>query len=81
MHGFMRSFLRSYEGGKAMTAPGLKKVLFVCIGNSCRSQMAEAFARVYGSDILVAASAGLAPATIAMVFIPALPAAVRAAAR
>ena len=39
-----------------------KKVLFVCIGNSCRSQMAEAFARAYGSDVLVAASAGLMPA-------------------
>lgn len=40
----------------------LKRVLFVCIGNSCRSQMAEAFARAYGSDVLVPASAGLAPA-------------------
>jgi arsenate reductase len=40
----------------------LKRVLFVCIGNSCRSQMAEAFARAYGSDVLVSASAGLAPA-------------------
>ena len=41
----------------------LKRVLFVCIGNSCRSQMAEAFARAYGSDVLVPASAGLAPAS------------------
>jgi arsenate reductase (thioredoxin) len=41
-----------------------KRVLFVCIGNSCRSQMAEAFARAYGSDILVVQSAGLAPASI-----------------
>ncbi len=39
-----------------------KRVLFVCIGNSCRSQMAEAFARLYGDDVLIAASAGLAPA-------------------
>ena len=45
-----------------MSAP-LKRVLFVCIGNSCRSQMAEAFARAYGSDTLVPASAGLAPAS------------------
>lgn len=44
-----------------MSAP-LKRILFVCIGNSCRSQMAEAFARAYGSDVLVPASAGLAPA-------------------
>lgn len=41
-----------------------KRVLFVCIGNSCRSQMAEGFARAYGADILVAASAGLSPAAI-----------------
>lgn len=39
-----------------------KRVLFVCIGNACRSQMAEAFARAYGSDVIIAASAGLAPA-------------------
>lgn len=38
------------------------KVLFVCIGNSCRSQMAEGFARAYGSDVLIAASAGTGPA-------------------
>jgi arsenate reductase (thioredoxin) len=41
-----------------------KRVLFVCIGNSCRSQMAEGFARAYGADILIAASAGLSPAAI-----------------
>jgi arsenate reductase (thioredoxin) len=39
-----------------------KRILFVCIGNACRSQMAEAFARAYGSDILAVHSAGLAPA-------------------
>jgi arsenate reductase (thioredoxin) len=39
-----------------------KRVLFVCLGNACRSQMAEAFARVYGSDVIVPASAGLTPA-------------------
>lgn len=38
------------------------RVLFVCIGNACRSQMAEAFARRYGSDVLDPQSAGLAPA-------------------
>ena len=41
-----------------------KRVLFVCMGNSCRSQMAEAFARTYGSDVMEAHSAGLSPATI-----------------
>lgn len=39
-----------------------KRVLFVCIGNACRSQMAEAFARAYGSDCLTVHSAGLSPA-------------------
>jgi arsenate reductase len=39
-----------------------RRILFVCIGNACRSQMAEGFATAYGSDVLVAASAGLAPA-------------------
>jgi protein-tyrosine-phosphatase len=37
------------------------RVLFVCIGNSCRSQMAEAFARALGGDVMIPASAGLAP--------------------
>lgn len=39
------------------------RVLFVCIGNACRSQMAEAFARRYGSDVMDVASAGLAHAS------------------
>src|SRR6267143_4877245 len=43
-------------------APVKKRVLFLCIGNSCRSQMAEGFARAYGSDVIAAQSAGLAPA-------------------
>jgi arsenate reductase len=41
-----------------------KRVLFVCIGNSCRSQMAEAFARAYGADTLSVQSAGLSPAAM-----------------
>ncbi len=40
-----------------------KRVLFVCIGNACRSQMAEAFARRYGSDAADISSAGLSPAS------------------
>ena len=39
-----------------------KRVLFVCVGNSCRSQIAEGFARAYGSDVMTVRSAGLAPA-------------------
>jgi arsenate reductase len=43
--------------------PPKKRVLFVCLGNACRSQMAEGFARTYGSDAMLPASAGLTPAT------------------
>lgn len=35
-----------------------KKVAFVCVHNSCRSQMAEAWAKKLGSDVLEAYSAG-----------------------
>jgi len=38
-----------------------KRVLFVCIGNACRSPMAEAIARVKAYDVIDAFSAGLAP--------------------
>jgi arsenate reductase len=38
------------------------KVMFLCTGNSCRSQMAEGFAREFGKDVVEAHSAGLSPA-------------------
>lgn len=37
------------------------KVLFLCTANSCRSQMAEAFARHYGRGIIEPYSAGIQP--------------------
>jgi arsenate reductase len=37
-------------------------VLFVCIENSCRSQMAEGFARHYGAGMIEPFSAGSHPA-------------------
>lgn len=37
------------------------RVLFLCIGNSCRSQMAEAIARHRADDIIDPSSAGLVP--------------------
>ena len=38
-----------------------RRVLFVCVENSCRSQMAEAFARLHGGDGVEAYSAGCRP--------------------
>ena len=40
----------------------MKSILFVCVGNSCRSQMAEGFARHYGKGKNTATSAGTQPA-------------------
>lgn len=40
------------------------KVAFVCIKNSCRSQMAEAFARAFASDVIDARSGGTAPSSV-----------------
>ncbi len=39
----------------------MKTVLFVCVENSNRSQMAEAFARIHGEGRVEAASAGSKP--------------------
>lgn len=39
----------------------MKTILFVCVENSNRSQMAEAFARMHGGDHVQAASAGSRP--------------------
>jgi arsenate reductase (thioredoxin) len=39
-----------------------KRLLFVCVENSNRSQMAEAFARIHGRDKVEAYSAGPRPA-------------------
>lgn len=38
-----------------------RKVLFVCVENSNRSQMAQAFARIHGGDTVDAHSAGSRP--------------------
>jgi len=39
----------------------LKRLLFVCVENSNRSQMAEAFARIHGGENIEAYSAGSRP--------------------
>jgi len=57
------------KGGPAVPAT---RVLFVCLGNSCRSPMAEALARHLAPDVIEASSAGLmalgyvAPPTLAV---------------
>jgi arsenate reductase len=38
-----------------------KRILFVCVQNSCRSQIAEAFARIYGDERIEPYSAGSRP--------------------
>jgi arsenate reductase len=42
-----------------MTGP--KRIIFVCVENSNRSQMAEAFARIHGAGKVEAYSAGSRP--------------------
>jgi arsenate reductase (thioredoxin) len=41
-----------------------KRLLFVCVENSNRSQIAEAFARIHGDDFVEAFSAGSRPSGI-----------------
>ncbi len=40
------------------------RVLFLCTGNSCRSQMAEGFLQAYGNDVYEAHSAGTKPSML-----------------
>src|SRR5262245_7474290 len=42
----------------------MTRVAFVCVENSCRSQMAEAFARIHGGDQVEAYSAGSRPSGV-----------------
>lgn len=41
-----------------------KRLLFVCVENACRSQIAEAFARMHGRDAVDAFSAGSRPSGV-----------------
>jgi arsenate reductase len=42
----------------------MKKIMFLCTANSCRSQMAEGFAREFGKGIVEVHSAGLMAAGV-----------------
>jgi len=42
----------------------MKRVLFICVENACRSQIAEAFARIHGAGVVEAYSAGSAPSGV-----------------
>lgn len=47
------------QGGTAPGAAGIPRILFLCTGNSCRSQMAEGWARHLKRGVLEAWSAGV----------------------
>src|SRR3989339_951120 len=61
--------LYSSEKGISMDK---QKVLFVCVHNSARSQMAEAFLKKYGGDRFEVESAGLEPGTLNPVVVEAM---------
>lgn len=42
----------------------MKNILFVCVENSCRSQMAEAFGKIHGKGIINVYSSGSRPSGI-----------------
>lgn len=49
-----------------------KRVLFICVHNSARSQMAEAFLKKYGGDRFEVESAGLKPGRLNPVVVEAM---------
>ena len=58
--------------GAALEPMTKKRVLFVCVHNSARSQMAEAFLNALAPDRFVAESAGLEPGTLNLLVVEAM---------
>ncbi len=54
----------AYQGNEGKMSSEKKKILFLCTGNSCRSQMAEGWARSYYSSNWDVYSAGTHPRDI-----------------
>jgi len=46
-----------------MSEKGSKKIVFVCVENACRSQMAQGFAEVFGQGAVEVYSAGSSPSS------------------
>ncbi len=57
----MRFFLTKHKGETIMESKKKLKILFLCTGNSCRSQMAEAWTKKLKSNVIDAYSAGTVP--------------------
>ena len=49
-----------------------QRVLFVCVHNSARSQMAEAFLKVYGGELFEVESAGIEPGNLNLIVVEAM---------
>jgi arsenate reductase len=52
---------KTKDAGVAPRSSSRTRVLFVCIGNACRSPMAEAIARYDAADVIEPHSAGVSP--------------------
>jgi arsenate reductase len=56
--------LKTYIGYGILEGAKMKRVLFLCVHNSARSQMAEAFLKKYGRGNFEVDSAGLEPGNL-----------------
>jgi len=61
---FLREECCINEKGQKQKEKKMKKILFVCVENSCRSQMAEAFGHIHGKTIVESYSSGSKPSGI-----------------